>query len=129
MEAAEADAVIDECTLSEWYTANVFHAIFPKHYRYDGSRRWSFWDDNLKQWLPDENCNNIKTRLRCDLSERILKRAKYWQQRITTHQETDTHAALVMIQRLLTISQKLQNEKYIRKILRELQEYYHNDLL
>lgn len=118
------DHVIDECTMSEWYTAKVFAKLFSGSFRYDGIRKWSYWDVTEKQWVHDENRDHIRGRLRYDLSQRVLQRAKYWQQQVAAKQVTDLHTAGLMIQRLLTISQKLQTDAFLRKVLRELQEYY-----
>lgn len=116
------EEVIDDCSVSEWYTAQVFAKLFPNEYRYDGLRRWSYWDG--QEWKRDANNANIKARLRYDLSTKILQRAKFWQDKVATKNVQDMHTAGLMIQRLLNISQKLQTDIFLRKILRELQEYY-----
>lgn len=118
------DAIIDECTFSEWYTAHVFAKVFPDAYRYDGFRHWSFWDADAQQWVRDKNRHHLKTRLRLDMSRKLLQRAKYWQQKVATKEVEDLHTASSMIQRLLTISQKLQTDAFLSKMIRELQEHY-----
>lgn len=121
---SDTDEIIDECTLSEWYIAHVFSHLYPNKYKYEGTRHWSFWDLDTKEWKPDINNNHIKNCLRYDLSIKVLQRAKFWQEKVATRMVTDMHMASLMIQRLLTISQKLQTEPFIRKIVRELQEHY-----
>lgn len=116
--------IIDECTFSEWYIAHVFSHLYPNEYRYDGTRHWSYWNPETSEWKPDKNCHHIKARLRYDMSTKVLQRAKYWQEKVATKQVTDMHMASLMIQRLLTISQKLQTDPFVRKIMRELQEHY-----
>jgi hypothetical protein len=125
MERQEGDdTIIDECTFSEWYTAHVFSKLFPDEYRYDGTRNWSYWDRETQQWVHDKNRHHLKTRLRLDMAQRLLKRAKHWQQKVATKEVEDMHTASLMIQRLLTISQKLQTDNFLGKMIRELQEHY-----
>lgn len=115
---------IDECTLSEWYIAQAFAKIFPDEFRYHGTRKWVFWDPVINEWVHDTNLRQLKARMRYDLARKVMERAKYWQQKVATKQVTDMHTASTMIQRLLTISQKLQTDPFLGKVIRELQEHY-----
>ena len=116
--------IIDECTLSEWYIAQVFVKLFPNEFQYSGSKKWMVWDSTNNDWKLDTNLHQLKARMRYDLARKVMERAKYWQQKVATKEVADMHTASTMIQRLLTISQKLQMDPFVNKIIRELQEHY-----
>jgi hypothetical protein len=116
--------IIDECCSSEWYVARAFHALFKDTFAYNGNGKWSVWDRQSAQWTPDAQNAVLRKHVKTIFCSYIRERAAWWQHELETNPDIDKHAASSMIMRLLSMSQKLQQPAFLRKVVRELQEFF-----
>lgn len=120
---------IDACCSSEWHIAQAFHTFFPREFKYNGKRKWSYWDINAQQWLDDIRNEHLLTKIKVDFCSIARERATQLQQQILSNQIIDRHSNTHIIIRILNMTQKLQSLPFLKKVVRELQEFYDCDFL
>lgn len=115
--------LLDDVTTSETVCARVFHSFFPHLFRYAGGNRWEFWDAQKKTWNPDHGTREIKSCLRTNFTALLMQRAKVWQDYVQELGSND-HDVGFLIVTLMDLARKLQNQDYVRAVLKEAAEWY-----
>lgn len=115
---------IDISCSSEWHIAQSFHRIFPNEFQYVGKKKWNYWDETSHTWKEDVRKERLQNKIKVDFCSYARERATFWQQQILENNTIDKHTATHTIIRILMMTQKLQTLPFLRKVIRELQEFY-----
>lgn len=72
--------VVDECSTNTSYdVSKVFYELYNYKYKYISKNQWYKYDDELNEWVFDENCQSLKKDISNDLRKVFIDRCFfYW---------------------------------------------------
>lgn len=75
-----ASRIIDQCSTNTSYdVAKVFYELYKYKYKYISKNHWYKYDDELNQWIMDENCLCLKKDISNDFRKFFVDRCFfYW---------------------------------------------------
>jgi hypothetical protein len=100
--------------------------ILKDQYKYIGNNTWKYFKDN--DWHTDDKQMNLKFAIRTIVCNAFIQRSLFWDFK-STH-ATDMNIAIddkFRANRLLTISSKLKEDKYISTIIKESKQFFTNE--
>ena len=100
--------------------------VLKEQYKYVGNNTWKYFKDD--EWHIDEKQNNLKYAIRTIVCNAFIQRSLFWENKST--QATDMNIAIddkFRSNKLLTISSKLKEDKYILTIIKESKQFFTND--
>jgi hypothetical protein len=100
--------------------------ILKTEYKYVGNNIWKYLKDDV--WYVDEKQNHMRAAIRTIACNAFIQRSLFWQNKST--QATDINIAMDDIfrsNRLLVLSCKLKDDKYISTIIKESKQFFTND--
>lgn len=115
--------VLDDITLSESCCAKVFAALYPDLFRYEGGTLWKYYEKEGAEWKEDKNQVKLRKHIKTDFCGMILQRAKFWQD-YSQQLEVPHHDIAFRIRCMMDLVRKLQNDRYVGHVIREMAEWY-----
>jgi len=72
--------VVDDCPTNTSYdVSKVFYELYNYKYKYISKNQWYKYDDELNEWVLDENCQSLKKDISNDLRKVFIDRCFfYW---------------------------------------------------
>jgi len=124
----ELNKLIDCCIDidSDYNISKAVYYILKNKYRYNGDKKWEYYDNNNNKWYPDNKSNNLKKDIDILVSNEFLKRIKYWDTMSKNiKNNTDfNNDCQVKISKLLICCNKIKNKKYILTIIKEARSLF-----
>jgi hypothetical protein len=90
MIAMIACRVVDDCPTNTSYdVSKVFYELYNYKYKYISKNQWYKYDDELNEWVLDENCQSLKKDISNDLRKIFIDRCFfYWNKMSRTTDNT-----------------------------------------
>lgn len=132
---------LDDCGETEYSVACCFAIMFKDYFRYLGKGKWEYNQQFVATrknegaidqdvWVEDTQCRMIRKHLRTNFSSALTERGKAWQQYLermlmrNNNATTHCHDAMFRIQRFLKVSNKLQNDVFLRHVIKEAASHF-----
>jgi hypothetical protein len=100
--------------------------ILKEQYKYVGNNIWMYLKDN--DWYTDDKQNHLKFAIRTIVCNAFIQRSLFWENK--SMQANDMNIAIddkFRSNKLLTISSKLKEDKYISTIIKESKQFFTNE--
>jgi len=103
----------------------VIYEIIKNKFKYIGNNIWEYKKDD--EWINDEKNINLKSEIKSNVTNYFLERSKYWinksidENNIDKNIEVDNNLKSL---KLLQISNKLSDDKFISNIIKEIKQFY-----
>ena len=124
----ELNKLIDCCIDidSDFNISKAVHYILKNKYRYNGDKKWEYYDNNNNKWYPDNKSHNLKKDIDIIVSNEFLNRIKYWDTMSKNNKNNIdfNNDCQVKISKLLICSNKIKNKKYILTIIKEARSLF-----
>jgi len=98
--------------------------ILKDKYRYVGNNLWEVCNEN-NEWRIDEKMVNLKYDIKTKVCNAFIERSLFWDSK--SLQDTDINISIddkFRANRLLVISSKLKEDKYISTIIKESKQFF-----
>ena len=98
--------------------------ILKGKYRYQGNNIWEYLNDN-QEWIVDDKQYIFKHDIRTIVCNQFIQRSLYWDNK--SRQATDINISIddnFRSNKLLSISSKLKDDKYISTIIKESKQFF-----
>jgi hypothetical protein len=119
-------SLIDCCLGSKgapFDVAQVANRVLAHRFRYKGDNIWEYKDDNTSNWVIDENRARIETAIKVDVCQVFMERALYWQEQSMCPDMASKIDSQLRSHRLLELCLKLNKERYVRDVIKELRAF------
>lgn len=113
----------DVCTTSHWNIAEQLHLKAKDKFRYLGSKKWEYYDENDSTWKKDVHSLKLKRFISNDLYEELMQRILYWQI-LNKSEDKDNYDINFKILNFLQISTMLKKLEQITAIIKEAKEFF-----
>jgi hypothetical protein len=100
--------------------------ILKEQYKYVGNNIWKYHKEN--DWHIDDKQNHLKFAIRTIVCNAFIQRSLFWENK--SMQANDINIAIddkFRSNKLLTISSKLKEDKYISTIIKESKQFFTNE--
>lgn len=103
----------------------VIYEIIKNKFKYIGNNIWEYKKND--EWINDEKNINLKSEIKSNVTNYFLERSKYWinksidENNIDKNIEVDNNLKSL---KLLQISNKLSDDKFISNIIKEIKQFY-----
>lgn len=117
---------IDCCIIngSHYDVALACVEVLKTNYRYIGNNLWEYIDD-LHQWHVDEKQAKLKHDIKTKVCNAFVERALYWENMSSVDHDINLSIdAKFRSNKLLIISSKLKDDKYILTIIKESKQFF-----
>lgn len=114
--------LIDVCAgnrASEFDVAQVLHHLGHTRFKYVGENTWMFRSEG--EYKLDQRLEQILHFCASDVVHVFLQRALHFQELLLQHPKSNYD---VRVKRLLDVSNKLGNPKYVKDVLREAKSFF-----
>ena len=122
------NALVDKCIGSDgahFDIAKVVHAMFKNKYLYASNDTWYLYDKNKHRWLRTREGVRLRTILSCEVCEKVLERAKYWnRQGANSDNEEERKTCDDKHNKLLKIAKQLKMSGYKDSIMKECKSLF-----
>jgi hypothetical protein len=118
----DTGAMIDKCILNNTHfdIANVAQAYLKDKHRYVNDNAWEFLNSSTDAWENDANGERLMYSIRTIVCCAFMNRALYWANTKDDERYPDTE---VISSKLLNISSKLKDKKYICALIKECKQF------
>jgi hypothetical protein len=115
---------IDLCAINNTHydISFVVFKILKDKYRYDKNNIWEYLDKN-NNWVQDIKQKNLIYSIKTDVYKYFIKRAIEWSDNTILNNNYNINNNN-MSNKLLFLSLKLKNNKYISSIIKESQQFF-----
>jgi len=117
--------LIDVCAgtrASEFDVAQVLHHLGHARFKYVGDNNWLYRvDRGDSEYEPDARLQNLQHFCSSDVVNVFLQRALHFQDLLAQNPKSNYD---VRVKRLLDVSNKLGNPKYVKDVLREAKSFF-----
>lgn len=103
----------------------VIYEIIKNNFKYVGNNIWEYKKDN--EWIIDEKNINLKTEIKTNVINHFLERSKYWINKSIDENNIDKNIEFdnnLKSLKLLQVSNKLNDDKFIFNIIKETKQFY-----
>jgi hypothetical protein len=125
---SELNKLIDCCidTDSDFNISKTIHFILKNKYRYNGNKKWEYYDTDNNIWRPDNKSNLLKKDIEILVTNEFLKRIEYWNIMSKNNKNNTDYIndCQVKINKLLICSNKIKNKNYIITIIKEARSLF-----
>lgn len=93
-------------------------------HKYIGDNVWEFKNNN-NEWCVDDKCSNLKNDIKTTVCNAFIERSIFWENK--SRQDSDINISIddkFRSSRLLKISSKLKDDKYISTIIKESKQFF-----
>jgi hypothetical protein len=114
---------IDLCVINNTHydISLVVFKILKGKYKYIKNNVWEYLDKNGK-WVIDKGQSNLKYSIKTDVYRCFIKRAIEWSENKAGSK--DNLDSTIMFNKMLLISSKLVENKFISSIIKESQQFF-----
>jgi len=128
-EVADTNATIDKCIWNNTHfdIANIAHKYLKDKHRYVNDNTWEYLNtvtdvaDVADTWEHDANGERLMYSIRTIVCRAFTNRALYWANITDDERYPDTE---VISNKLLSISLKLKEKKYICALIKECKQFF-----
>jgi hypothetical protein len=128
-DGADTDATIDKCIWNNTHfdIANIAHKYLKDKHRYVNDNTWEYLNtvtdiaDIADTWEHDANGERLMYSIRTIVCRAFTNRALYWANITDDERYPDTE---VISNKLLSISLKLKDKKYICALIKECKQFF-----
>lgn len=125
---SELNKLIDCCidTDSDFNISKTIYFILKNKYRYNGNKKWEYYDTYNNIWRPDNKSNLLKKDIEILVTNEFLKRIEYWNIMSKNNKNNTDYIndCQVKINKLLICSNKIKNKNYIITIIKEARSLF-----
>lgn len=125
---SELNKLIDCCidTDSDFNISKTIYFILKNKYRYNGNKKWEYYDTDNNIWRPDNKSNLLKKDIEILVTNEFLKRIEYWNIMSKNNKNNTDYIndCQVKINKLLICSNKIKNKNYIITIIKEARSLF-----
>jgi len=94
------------------------------NYRYIGNNVWEYFNEN-NEWSVDDKSNKLKYDIKTKVCNAFIERSLFWENK--SRYDTDINISIddkFRSNKLLIISSKLKDDKYISTIIKESKQFF-----
>lgn len=113
---------IDRCNVdfTHYDIAIILHKVFEKNYRFIGNKQWEYFDLLDKIWIIDHKNKKLRFDIKTIICDLFTLRSLYWYEQSNKCNDINSDIfAKIMSDKMLRISDKLKDDKYISVVIKE----------
>jgi hypothetical protein len=118
---------IDRCIFnsSHYDIACIIYMYLKDKHRYIKNNTWEYLN-SLNEWIVDVNYQQIIYSIRTIVCSAFTERSLYWanMKTIPNYEDTDYEDTELISNKLLIISSKLKDNKYISMLIKECKQFF-----
>lgn len=121
-EYEDINIYIDRCNVdfTHYDIAMIVHKVFKHMYRFIGNKQWEYFDLKDKTWIIDDKNKKLKFDIKTIICDLFTTRSLYWFEQSTQYNDINSDIfAKIMSDKMLKISDKLKDDKYISVVIKE----------